>query len=378
MSSVTGSLTSHVLHLCRSDKADSHILFRASRSNSTSLEVNITATEGDSPYTATLRHSQLKKLRAKNYQGSDDEWKDTLLYVFGLHEEHPKRPKLLTGVEASASINGTGEDDKELVITVRKRIQSITQKLGSITLYQDEEQHIELFEWTNLAIDRADTLEQRFNNLSDRFHAAESKIDLLNKQLQEFICSKDQHEQELFSGFVQLLNEKKLKIRNQQRMLASANVDTGKLTMMQAVASSEQPRPKRKGGKGGRCKRAAEMIPADSSDDGFEKMGAEKSKHHANHGMDEGTDDEGQSTPEPIEDDGGTSSDDENAYSNRRSQRGDGQERRLPAQAASNSPPPRRELPFAGKLGKEPNSRHSSPVQKDPDEIGGETDDDEL
>lgn len=92
-------------------------------------------------------------------------------------------------------------------------------------MHQDEEQDIELFDWTNLAVTRADILEQRFNSLLDRFRTAESTIKLLNKQLEEFISSKNQHEQQLFSGIVQLLNEKKLKIRNQQRLLASAKVD---------------------------------------------------------------------------------------------------------------------------------------------------------
>ncbi|KAL4903546.1 hypothetical protein BDW74DRAFT_41567 [Aspergillus multicolor] len=375
MSSERGSLNSHVLHLCRSDKANSHILFRASCSNTTSPEVNITATEGKNPYIATLRYSNLKKLRAKNYQGSVDDWRDIVLFVFGLHQEPLKSPELLTGVEASATIIENREEDKKLVITVRKRIQSITQKLGSITLYQDDEQHIDLVEWTNLAIDRADTLEQRLNGLSARFHAAESRNDSLDKQVEELISSKNQHEQQLHSGFVQLLNEKKLKIRNQQRMLASAKLDTGNLTLMQAVASSKQTRPKGRGEKRGGSKRATELIPADSSDDSFEKMGAEKSKQHD---TGEDTDDEGQSTPEPIEEDGGASSDDENAQSNRQYQREDGQRQRSHEQTASNSPPPRRKLPFARNIGKEPNPRHSFPVQEDLDETSGETDDDEL
>jgi hypothetical protein len=172
-----------------------------------------------------VRQSEINKLRAKNYQGTDNEWKKTLLHILGFLEEGAENPELLTGVEASASVNAIGDDDKELVITIRKRIQTITQKLGSLTLHQDEEQDIELFDWTNLAVTRADILEQRFDSLLDRFRIAESTIKLLKKQLEEFINSKNQHEQQLFSGIVQLLNEKKLKIRNQQRLLASAKVD---------------------------------------------------------------------------------------------------------------------------------------------------------
>jgi exopolyphosphatase/pppGpp-phosphohydrolase len=100
--------------------------------------------------------------------------------------------------------------------------------LGSLTLHQDDEQGIELFEWSNIAITRAGILEQRFNSLIARFHAAEDTIKSLSKQLEKLISSKNEDEQRLMSDFTQLLNEKKLKIRNQQRLLASANVDPEK------------------------------------------------------------------------------------------------------------------------------------------------------
>jgi hypothetical protein len=40
--------------------------------------------------------------------------------------------------------------------------------------------------------------------------------------------AKTQHENQLVANFAQLLNEKKLKIRNQQRLLASATADPTK------------------------------------------------------------------------------------------------------------------------------------------------------
>jgi hypothetical protein len=73
-----------------------------------------------------VRQSEINKLRAKNYQGTDNEWKKTLLHILGFLEEGAENPELLTGVEASASVNAIGDDDKELVITIRKRIQTIT------------------------------------------------------------------------------------------------------------------------------------------------------------------------------------------------------------------------------------------------------------
>lgn len=57
---------------------------------------------------------------------------------------------------------------------------------------------------------------------------AEETITKLNTQLEDLVQAKNDHDDQLVAKFVQLLNEKKLKIRNQQRLLASANIDTNK------------------------------------------------------------------------------------------------------------------------------------------------------
>ncbi|KAL4813176.1 hypothetical protein BDW67DRAFT_109281 [Aspergillus spinulosporus] len=388
MSSVKDNPSPCIRRIPRSDEANSYVLLHTAWSKPTKPELTITATEGESPYTAILRQSEINKLRAKNYQGTDDEWKKTLMHILGFQGEGAENPEILTGVEASASVNAINEDDKELVITVRKRIQTITQKLGSLTLHQDEEQDIELFDWTNLAVARADILEQRFDSLLDRFRTAESTIKLLNNQLEELVSSKNQHEQQLLSGFVQLLNEKKLKIRNQQRLLASAEVNPEQLSKVQAAATTGNSRPKLKGAKGGRPKRPAATLVDESSDDGFEKMDVEDRKH-VKQGADEETADEGPSMSEPLDDQSSTTSndddddddddDDESALSIRRSRRGNRGSQGSLEQAAANSPPPRRELPFARKAEKEPGPGYlCSRAQQDPVETGGETDDDEL
>jgi uncharacterized protein YigA (DUF484 family) len=99
------------------------------------------------------------------------------------------------------------------------------QRLGAFILKQDDEQAVELFEWTGLTAARADMLEQKVSSLTGRYRLAEDTIYRLNEQLQELMDAKSQHENRLMANFVQVLNEKKLKIRNQQRLLASATVD---------------------------------------------------------------------------------------------------------------------------------------------------------
>lgn len=71
-----------------------------------------------------VRETGLRELRAKHYQGSGDEWARIISVILG-QAVHANGPAL-AGIEASASITGTGDENKELVVTIRKRVQSIT------------------------------------------------------------------------------------------------------------------------------------------------------------------------------------------------------------------------------------------------------------
>lgn len=99
------------------------------------------------------------------------------------------------------------------------------QRLGVIVLRQDDEQAIGLFEWTGTAVAQADSLVRQVVDLQDRYRTAEDTIKRLNERLEDLTRDKSAHETELMTHFAQLLNEKKLKIRNQQRLLASATAD---------------------------------------------------------------------------------------------------------------------------------------------------------
>lgn len=102
------------------------------------------------------------------------------------------------------------------------------QRLGTLTLKQDDEQAVELFEWSGIAAARADKLEQQVAKLTESYRLAEDTIQKMHEQLEELMRAKSQHENQLIANFVQLLNEKKLKVRNQQRLLASATADPAK------------------------------------------------------------------------------------------------------------------------------------------------------
>jgi hypothetical protein len=112
--------------------------------------------------------------------------------------------------------------------SARSETDSKQQRLGAIVLKQDDEQSVELFDWAGSSTARADTLEQEISDLTSRYTLAGETIQRLRQQLEELIQAKSQHESQLVTNFVQILNEKKLKVRNQQRLLAAATVDPAK------------------------------------------------------------------------------------------------------------------------------------------------------
>lgn len=74
-----------------------------------------------------MTSSGIKKLRTKNYRGDDDEWVGVLSYSFDRIPESSANAEWISGLEVLAAVQGDGdEENKELHITLRKRIDSIT------------------------------------------------------------------------------------------------------------------------------------------------------------------------------------------------------------------------------------------------------------
>lgn len=100
-----------------------------------------------------------------------------------------------------------------------------------------------------------------------RAEKLEKSVEELKSQLQELIKAKETDENQLLEKFRDLLNGKKLKIRQQQRLLASADVDPAKL---ENAGASQNSVRKAKASRGGKRKMAQDV--SDESDDGFERM----------------------------------------------------------------------------------------------------------
>ncbi len=117
---------------------------------------------------------------------------------------------------------------------------------------------------------RSDALEISIQNLTSQLAAQKETIAKLDEQLEELIQAKKSHEEELLGKFALLLNEKKLKIREQQRLLAGAKVDpnsTKKVARAKEVAKGRTPEASRKGK---RKVDAKDEGSEDEDEDGFE------------------------------------------------------------------------------------------------------------
>ncbi|KAJ5431930.1 hypothetical protein N7445_008428 [Penicillium cf. griseofulvum] len=359
--------TDRILRFPRSDEAGAFVLVHVSYTGPAPLDLRLTATEGESPYVSLVKQTRLNDLQAKNYQGSDDEWFKTVSLVLGQCSAPPDEPDWATGVEASANISGSEEDNKEIVITIRKRVQTITQRLGAFILQQNDEQAVELFEWTGIAAARVHMLEQQVSSLTGHYRLAEEAMHRLNEQLEELIHAKTEHENRLVANFVQVLNEKKLKIRNQQRLLASATVDVTKVSEIQASIPEESHGSAKESHSAKRC--ALKMSDTEDSD-GFEQMDIDQTKTDRGASNNQDTDDEERSTPHPLDGGQNNSTTDDDSSQDEYAQL----KRASPARDIA---PPQRDLPFVRRAGGIKRTA-PTPPSEDAEETAGETDDDEL
>ncbi|KAJ5775969.1 uncharacterized protein N7511_000980 [Penicillium nucicola] len=354
-----------VLRFPRSDKTGAFVLVHVLQHGSAPLDLTLTATEGELPYISLLKQAHLTDLRAKNYQGSEGDWLNTLSLILGQSSPPLGDLEWASGLEALATVSDS-EEDQQIVITIRKRVQTITQRLGTLVLKQDDEQAIELFEWNGISAARADILEQQVSSLNSRYRVAEDTIHKLNKQLEELMQAKNQHETQLVANFTQLLNEKKLKIRNQQRLLASAIPDPTKVFEIEKTLPGEQHDV---GEQSHSTKRSAHSLSESEDSDGFEKMHIDAEQADQEAINDQNRDHE-RSTPQRLEEEKNNTTDDDSSPDDYADVKSVPQPR--------DTAPPRRELPFIRRTGGAAMKSSSTMTHEDAEETAGETDDDEL
>lgn len=315
-----------------------------------------------------VRHRSLKKLRAQSYDGSDKEWIDVLSCVF-----HTKTPSELgaaqkDNLDVTCSVSGK-DPNGALSISFRNKVEDITQQLGKIELPQtDDTDDIDLFGWTEQAVGKRGDLEGDVTRLQENVKARDRIVATLQKQIDELVVAKAEHEQQLLSKFSTLLNEKKLKIRNMQRILSTAQTDQKKLKEMQSVVGADEHTHSRRQNKR-QAANNAEVEDEDESD-GFETMELD---NVANNPEEPGSPQSGQTTPPGSEADE-DEDDDLDAPTTSQSRP---VTRAMEAKRRSPSPlPPPRQLPFQKKGGGQNKKASPDVMAEDDEETASE--DDEL
>lgn len=364
-----------------------------------------------------MKEDNLSRLRGKNYQGSDDEWRRILSSVLLRRGLEGRETTALQGLDVFAAVT-----EEEMIITIRKDIGGITvshdasspcfwvllkiftalqQRLGTISLRVDESQEIELFEWAGLAAQTAAAAEDGKSSLGARLQAQDEAIAQLNRQLEDLIQAKEEHEQALLKKFQELLNSKKLKIRDQQRLLSRVKIDPEQGTTTMASSSFpwemrtdigvatdvQETRDVRRPGKPVASRAGKRKAPVDepSSPPGLTSEPMDVDDTDEGDGPADGS---GSPSRTPEESDQETTAEESDtagtpppAPSSMKGRLFEPTNQTEHGRPSRSSPPPRRELPFASKAVE----RAPLPTE-DPKPIGdaagevsdGETDDDEL
>ncbi|XXG97641.1 hypothetical protein Hte_003948 [Hypoxylon texense] len=320
-----------------SGKDDEYLLLEASSNGSRPLDLKLVGSEGTAVFTMKLRHKRFGDYRASSAPCSPDEWEEILTSILVNQQPAPD-------IEIRADIQ---TDGSSVTLSLRKNIQGITQRLGSFTLEEDEKTEISPFDWCVLALGSREKVQENLATANLKISTLEDSLKELKDQLDELIKTKEEDETQLLEKFRDLLNEKKVKIRQQQRLLASSNVDPEKL----ANVSGGQSTQKRTAQASRAAKRKVKDEP-ESSDDGFQNMDIDKASNSDSDSAQEDVEEDqgGTMTDETAS---GTGSDDEPAPPPVKPQRNQAAPSTSSSKSASEEdsppPPPKRNLPYMRK-----------------------------
>jgi hypothetical protein len=243
-----------VLRFPRSDDKAAFVLVQVTQKGSKPLDLKLVGTEGEEPYVTSLKHDKVVSLRVNNCPASESEWQEILESLF---QQEP-----LPDIQATATV----QSEKSISITLRKEVQGITQRLGAITLSHDPDEAIELFEWCGAAVESSTGSKQAAADLAVRSSEAEVAVTQLQSQLEDLIKAKCDDETMLLRKFRDLLNEKKIKIREQQQALAALAANpsmAGQSQPSQAVeVEVDQLKPKKPSRQAAKSRPAKRKAPA--------------------------------------------------------------------------------------------------------------------
>lgn len=117
-----------VLRIKRTDTGsnDDFVLINVSSNGSQTLDLKLLGTDNEAKFVATIQSKRIGGLRAKNYNGSEDEWAACLAQVF-LQQRTDS-----TTASAEAVANA---DQSQLNIIIRRNIGGITVSISTVPFW---------------------------------------------------------------------------------------------------------------------------------------------------------------------------------------------------------------------------------------------------
>lgn len=253
-----------VLRLPRLDQSEpGFVLLHVSSAGRHALDLKLIGTDGESVFSVSLRQNQTPALRERQFTGNQEELDDILssiLLAGGKYEA-------TRGIEAVARV-----DNEALNVLIQKQVEGITQKLAKIKLPETPDEEVELYEWCGFTVQSRQKSLSEVEELKKKLQEKEAEAQKLNAELVDLVQRKIDNENSIVEKFSLLLNEKKLKIRDQQRLLAVATVDPAKV---EAVERSRDVKSRSPGPSRSRKRKGVKDESEEESDDGFEKMEVE-------------------------------------------------------------------------------------------------------
>ena len=170
-----------------------------------------------------MRERKLDVYRAENYESTAEEWSSILQYAFVFPRDVVLPSAVLDSLEVTCRKAGKSSRPT-LSVTLQTHVEDIKRKLGAVELSHSENtDDIDLFGWTCQVVDTRDAISTKLRDKVARLLQTGKDIEALKNDLDELIAAKEEHETQLMSKFALLLNEKKLRIRTQQRQLVETD-----------------------------------------------------------------------------------------------------------------------------------------------------------
>nr|POF11438.1 hypothetical protein CFP56_44276 [Quercus suber] len=348
-----------ILRIKRADAGSGNILLHITPARAGSLELKLVATEQEHLYHCTIRESNLKSLQAERYEGSLQDFKHVLRAIL-LQEASDE------SIEASRDIELTSAIDEDtLTIHLRRNVAGIKSAIGSIVCIQDDEREAVSFpEWVDTALAASETAHATCQELKRSLSSAKDQVSKLTAQLDELLLAKKAHEDDMLKKFATLLNAKKLKIRDQQRLLGDMARDPKLDHVANRGVAEEQHMDSTNGGRGSARKsdnKASRTSKRKASDHDADEIMV-NANHETDTEGDEISDQRQVSTPPPDQDENSDDEAFEAAYplsqsvghvpTSTEGQKNDGLAKER-ASGAFEAIPERRELPFGKKKAKD-------------------------